>query len=65
MDGKDQWRLSQSTPKQVRACNMKKRFPSRKNAAAVARVIGGTMCAYKCPLCRRWHVGHDKYADLG
>jgi len=45
-----------------RACGTKRRFPSKRNAAARARVIGGGMGAYKCVVCRHWHVGHSRVA---
>ena len=56
-------RLQNTTYKQQRACDTKKKFPSKKNAAARARLIGGTMGAYKCPLCKGWHLGHG-YGNL-
>jgi hypothetical protein len=42
------------------------RPPSKKNAAAIARTAermysDGPMCAYRCPFCRGWHIGHDRY----
>jgi hypothetical protein len=43
--------------RRIRACHGKVRFPSKKNASARARVIGGTLRA-RCPRCRRWHIGH-------
>ena len=52
------YEMEHSTAAQRRACG-KTSFPSKKNASAVARIIGGTMNAYKCPLCRRWHIGHS------
>ena len=58
--GQSQRRVATSTYAEIRACG-KVRFPSKKNARARARVIGGTMSAYKCRLCRRWHVGHARY----
>jgi len=53
--------MERTTFKQQRACNTKRRFPSKKNATATARAIGGTMHAYRCPLCRSWHLGHDRF----
>jgi hypothetical protein len=53
-------RMEHSTEKQRRGCNTKVRFPSKKNAAARARLIGGTMGAYHCGLCKRWHIGHSQ-----
>lgn len=52
--------LQRSTQAQWRACDTKARFPSKRNATARARLIGGTMNAYRCPLCSRWHVGHSR-----
>jgi hypothetical protein len=54
-------RLQNTTYKQQRACDTKTPFPSKRIAAARARLIGGTMNAYRCPLCRRWHLGHRGY----
>jgi len=45
-----------------RACAGKTKFPSRKNASARARVIGGAMNAYRCSWCRGWHIGHRHVA---
>ena len=56
---------ARSTNAQWRACDTKKRFPSKKQAHARARLIGGTMTAYRCPSCRHWHVGHSKQRATG
>ncbi len=49
-----------------RACAGKVRFPSKKNASARARVLAADYRdahwnSYKCPRCRCWHVGHDRW----
>jgi hypothetical protein len=49
----------------VRGCAGKRRFPSKRNAAgradAANRANGvSTMGAYKCPLCRGWHIGNSR-----
>ncbi|MEQ1761274.1 MAG: hypothetical protein ABL986_23440 [Vicinamibacterales bacterium] len=41
-----------------RGCDGKIRFPSKKNATARARAISVAFNAYRCPRCRRWHIGH-------
>jgi hypothetical protein len=61
--------LQFATKKQRRACHGKIKWPSRKNASAVARALqetfgDGAMSAYRCPLCRGWHVGHDRYRTV-
>ena len=55
-----EWRMENTTYKQQKACDTKTRFPSKRIATARARKIGGNMNAYRCPLCRRWHLGHDR-----
>ena len=59
--------FTHATDKQHRACHGKIRWPSRKNARAVARAAeksyaDGPWNCYRCPLCRRWHIGHDRHA---
>ena len=49
----------------VRACHGKTNYPSRRNAAARARCLvaetkNPTWSCYKCPRCRRWHIGHSR-----
>jgi hypothetical protein len=43
---------------QRRGCDGKYAYPSKRNAAAVARadmrLYGGDIHAYRCPLCRAW-----------
>jgi len=45
-----------------RQCAGKVRFPSKKNAAAKARVVAAKSNEnyhhYQCRLCRGWHIGH-------
>jgi hypothetical protein len=43
-----------------RACQGKTRFPSKKNAAARARALGGEWSGYRCPRCHHWHIGHNR-----
>jgi hypothetical protein len=52
-------RTATATYAQRRGCDGKARHGSRKDAAAVARLVGG-MHAYRCPLCNAWHVGHGR-----
>ncbi|HYC00469.1 MAG TPA: hypothetical protein VEC57_15130 [Candidatus Limnocylindrales bacterium] len=44
----------------ARGCHGKVKFPSKKNARARARLLGGSLDAYKCVLCRGWHIGHGR-----
>jgi hypothetical protein len=53
-------RFAASSQKQIRACARKTRYPSKRNAAATARARGDGMNAYRCPMCRKWHVGHGR-----
>lgn len=64
-----------------RACVGKEGFPSRKNAAGFAikaalremeyartpeeRKRADRMQAYRCPWCRRWHIGHSGGRSAG
>lgn len=44
-----------------RACREKLRYglsTAREVAAAVRRRTGDRVKQYRCPWCRRWHVGH-------
>jgi hypothetical protein len=43
-----------------RMCDGKTSYPCKKIAAAKARLVGGTMGAYHCLSCHRWHIGHSK-----
>jgi hypothetical protein len=47
-----------SSRRRVRAkiCGDKKAFAKMNEAMMVARKLN--IRAYKCPFCRRWHVGH-------
>lgn len=45
-------------------CRGKDRYPSKRSAAGAARALRqrnggqlGTLHAYRCPVCRHWHVG--------
>ena len=49
-----------TTAAQARACHGKVKFPSKKNAEGRARAIDHALNAYKCPLCRRWHIGNPR-----
>ena len=52
--------------KTYRMCAGKIAYPSKKNASAKVRQLGGTLGAYKCPGCHRWHIGHsDRRTDRG
>jgi hypothetical protein len=58
-----------------RACDGKVRYPSKKIASARARILAvsaverrplghaprprDALNAYKCPRCKRWHIGHS------
>jgi len=58
-------RRRKADPAQHAACAGKVKFPSRKNAAARARLLPptegkGPWNAYRCPRCHHWHVGHRK-----
>jgi hypothetical protein len=54
--------LTPESYRTARGCLGKMRYPSRKNAAAAARVItrnsGELLEAYRCRYCKRWHIGH-------
>jgi len=45
------------------ACAAKRRYASKATAKKVAlraqaQLGGRAMCAFRCPLCNSWHVGH-------
>jgi hypothetical protein len=46
--------------KERKACMWKTKFPSKRNAMARARLIGGTMNSYKCKICGSHHLGHSE-----
>lgn len=54
--------MSHVTARQVRACDGKARYPSKRNAVGKAAVVerwqGRRMNAYRCSLCSAWHIGH-------
>ena len=47
-----------------RSCERKIAYDSRATArdaaSRLARDTGDKFCAYKCPYCEYWHVGHRK-----
>ncbi len=65
-DARRRAELQRANEKEYRACVGKIKYPSRKNAAAVARASekrdGLVWNEYRCGWCRRWHVGHDRFA---
>jgi hypothetical protein len=43
-----------------KGCVSKKRFNSKRSALGVKRVMNDEgLQAYKCKLCKAWHLGHD------
>jgi hypothetical protein len=42
---------------EARGCG-KVAFPSKRAAEGRAKSIGKGLMGYKCPVCRRWHIGH-------
>lgn len=53
--------LSAVWRKQDDSCHRKRRYGRRQalRAARILRDRGDAVHGYACPVCRRWHVGHD------
>ncbi len=65
-------RMSDDGPRGFKQCSGKQRFPSKKVAQGVVRLMkadpqnqptrtpGMSLGPYKCPVCQHWHVGHAR-----